>query len=72
MILVIRDSGSEKSNSLFNLTNHQTDIDEIYLHAKDLYEAKYQFLIIKRKSTGLKHFSDHKVFIRYSNDMDHI
>ena len=72
MILVIRDSGSEKANSLFNLTNHQTDIDEIYLHAKDLYEAKYQFLIIKRKSTGLKHFSDHKAFIRYSNDMDHI
>ena len=24
----------------------------------------------KRKSTGLKHFSDSKTFIEYSNDMD--
>ena len=30
------------------------------MHAKDPYEVKYQFLINKRKSTGLKHFDDPK------------
>ena len=52
-----------------NLINNQPDIDKIYLHAKDPYEAKYQFLINKRESTGLKHFNDPKAFIEYSNDM---
>ena len=41
----------------------------MYLYAKDPYEAKYQFLINKRETTGLKHFNDPKVFIEYSNDM---
>ena len=36
---------------------------------KDLYEDKYQLLINKRESTGLKHFNDSKAFIEYSNDM---
>ena len=44
-ILIILGSGSEKTNSLFNLINQQPDIDKIYLYAKDPYEAKYQFLI---------------------------
>ena len=52
-----------------NLINNQSDIDKIYLYAKDPYEAKYQFLINKRESTGLKHFNDPKAFIEYSNDM---
>ena len=39
---------------------------------EDLYEAKYQFLINKRESTGLKHFNDFKAFFEYSNDMDDI
>ena len=38
------------------------------MYAKDPYEAKYQFLINKRESTGLKKF-DPKTFIEYSNDM---
>ena len=33
------------------------------------YEAKYQFLINKCKSIGLKYFNDFKAFIGYSNDM---
>ena len=45
-----------KKNQLLNLTNHKSDIDKIYLYAKDPYEAKYQFLINKRESTGLTHF----------------
>ena len=55
-----------------NLINNQPDIDKIYLYAKDPYEAKYQFLINKRESTGLNHFNDPKAFIEYSNDMQDI
>ena len=44
---MIGDSGSRKTNSLFNLISQLADIDKIYLHAKDLYEAKYHFLINK-------------------------
>ena len=46
-ILMIGGSGSRKTNSLFNLISQLADIDKIYLHAKDLYEAKYHFLINK-------------------------
>ena len=56
-------SGSGKTNVLLNLINNQPDIDEIYLHAKDPFEAKYQFLINKRENTGLKHFGDPKAVI---------
>ena len=66
-ILILGSSGSGKRNSLFNLINQQPDIDKVYLYAKDPYETKYQFLINKRKSTGLKHFNDFKAFIECSN-----
>ena len=56
-------------NALLNLINSQPDIDKIYFYAKDPYEVKYQFSIIKRESKGLKHFDDPKAFIEYSNDM---
>ena len=46
-ILIIGGSGSGKTNSLFNPINQWPDIGKIYLYAKDLYEAKYQFLINK-------------------------
>ena len=36
------------------------------------FEAKYQLLINKRESTGLKYLNDSKAFIEYSNDMDGI
>ena len=61
--------GGGKTNVLLNPINNQPDIDKIYLYAKDPYEAKNQFLINKKESTGLKHFNDHKVFIEYSDDM---
>ena len=67
-----RGSGSGKSNALLNLLNHEPDIDNIYLHAKDPYEIIYQLLINKRESTGLKYLNDSKAFIEYSNDMDNI
>ena len=49
-ILIIESSGSGKANSLFNLINEEPDIDKIYLYAKNLFDAKYQFLINKRES----------------------
>ena len=52
-ILVIGGYRSGKANSLFNLISQQADIDKIYLCTKGPYEAKYQFLINKRESTGL-------------------
>ena len=65
-------SGFEKTNTLLNLINNQLDIEKIYLYAKDPYEAKYQFLINKRESTGLKHLNDLKAFVEYSNDMQDV
>ena len=71
-ILIIRGSGSGKLNSLFSLISQQLDIDKIYSYAKDPYERKYQFLINKQESTGLKHFNYSNDFSEYSNDMDDI
>ena len=71
-ILIIGGSGSGKTNALLNLINNQPDIDKIYLHAKDPYEAKYQYLINKREKVGLDHFDDPKAFIEYSNDMQDV
>ena len=39
------------------------------MYAKYPYEDKFQFLIKKRESIGLKHFNNPKDFIEYSNDM---
>ena len=65
-ILITGGSGFVKTNSLFNLINHEPDIYKIYLYAKDLNEAKYQFLMKKHEDVGTKHFNDCKVFIEYS------
>ena len=62
-ILIIGGSGTGKTNALLNLINNQQDIDKIYLYAKDPYEHKYQYLINKGESVGLKHFNDPKAFI---------
>ena len=39
-LFIIRDFGSGKTNSLFNIISHQSDIDKIYLYPKDQDEAK--------------------------------
>ena len=62
-ILIIGGSGSGKTNVLLNLIENQSDIDKIYLYAKDPYEPKYQYLINKRESVGINHFNDPKAFI---------
>ena len=71
-MLIIGGPESGKTYALLNLINNQPDIDKIYLYAKDLYEGKYQFLINKRESVGLKHFNDPKAYIEYSNDMQDV
>ena len=64
-----RRSWFRKKNASLNLTNNQTDIEKIYLYAKDPYEAKYQNLINKGQKVSPKHYDDPKAFIEYSNDM---
>ena len=61
-ILKVEASGSRKTNSFLHIRNHQSDIDKIYLYAKDPYEAKYQLLFNKTER------NDTKAFNGYSND----
>ena len=67
--MIIGGSGSGKTNALLNLISQQSDIDKIYLYAKDLSKAKYEFLIGKSEDAGIKHFNDSKAFIECSNTM---
>ena len=71
-ILIVAGSGSRKTNALLNLINYEPDIDQIYLYAKDSFEAKYQWFVNKRESIGLKYLNDTKAFIEYSSDMNDI
>ena len=64
-MLIIRGSGSGKTNLLLNLIENHPEIDKIYLYAKDPYEAKYQCLIGKREGLGINDFNDPKAFIEY-------
>ena len=57
---------------MLNPISHEPDIDEIYIYGKDPHETKYQLLINKTESTGLKFLNDSKAFIEFSNDMDDI
>ena len=56
-ILTIGGYDSGEANSLFNLINHQSDVDNIYLYSK--------FLIKKCGDVGTKHFNDSKAFIEH-------
>ena len=58
--------------SLLNLIKEQDDIDKMHLYAKDLSEAKYDFLIKKRENAEIKHLNDSNAFIECSNTMDDI
>ena len=72
IILIIRGSGSGKTNPFLNLINNQPDIDKLYLYAKDPYETKYQYLINKRKKVDLNHYDDPKASVEYSNDIQDV
>ena len=67
-ILLIRGSGSGKTNLVLNLIEDQPDIHKIYLYAKDPYEAKYQYLIKIREKVGIGHHNDPRAYIEYSNN----
>ena len=54
-----------KTIALLNLIDHAPDIDKTFIYAKDPYKAKYQLLINKKESKGLKELNDSKVFIQY-------
>ena len=69
---MIGGSGSGIKNALLNLIENQPDIDEIYLYAKDPYEAKYQYLINIRRKVDLNLFNDPEAFIEYLNDMQDV
>ena len=71
-MLIIRNSGSGKTNALLNLMNNQLDIDKIYLYAKDPCEAKYQQLINKKLGLHHNHYAESKAFIHYSNNMQDV
>ena len=71
-VLIIVGSGSGKTNVLLHLINEQKDIDKIYLYAKDLIGAKYEYLIKNRKNAGIKHLNDSKTFIECSNTMNDV
>ena len=72
-ILIIRGSGSGKTNALLSLIKEQDSgslIGKIYLYGQDLNEPKYQFLIKKREHVGIKHLNDSRAFIEYSQYTD--
>ena len=62
-ILITGGSGSGKTNVLLNLIEKQPDIDKIYFYAKDLYEAKYQYLINIREKVGINQHNDPRAYI---------
>lgn len=69
-ILVIGGSGSKKVNVLLSLTNHQPDVDNTFLLAKNPNEPKYQLLINEHGQTDLKHCKYPNAFIEHLNDLN--
>ena len=69
-ILIVRGSGSGKINALLNLIIIQSDIDNIYVSAKDPCDANHQQPINEKKNAGLKHFNYSIVFIQNSSNID--
>ena len=69
-MLIIRPSGSGKTNTLLHLINNLHPIDKIYLYAKDIHEPNYEYLINKREQAEIKNLNDPHAFIEYSDDMN--
>ena len=62
-IFIIGGSGSRKTNALLNLINQHSDIDKMYMYAKDLSEPKDELLIKKHEDARIKHLNDRNAFI---------
>ena len=71
-MLIIGGSGSGKTNALLNLISQHGGIDKVYLYAKDLSKPKYEFLVRKCESVGVKHCNDLNAFIECLNTMDDV
>ena len=71
-IIIIRSSGSGKTNALTNLINEQNHNDKTYLYARDFSEPKYEYLILKSEDVGIKHLNNPNAFIKCSNMMDDV
>ena len=74
-MLIIRDSGSGKTNTLLHFIKEQDNdnlIDKIYLYAEGVNELKYQFLIRRYEDAGIKRLNDPKAFIEHSDTMDNV
>ena len=72
-VLIIGDSGSEKTNALSNFIKHWwPDTDKFYLYTKDLFESKYQLLINGREKVGNGNLKNPKPFIDSSQTIDDI
>ena len=67
-MLIIGGSGSGKTNAFLNLIKEQ-DSDNLI---DEIYEPKYELLIIKGEGAGIKHLNDSKAFIEYSAYMDDV
>ena len=73
-MLIIEGSGSGKTITSRILINCEPDTDKIYLYVKDPCKVKYECLVHKSYSTGLKYLNDSIAcwYIEYSNDIDDI
>ena len=71
-MLIVGPSGWGKTNTLLHLINNLHSVDKIYLHAKDIHEPKYEYLINKREQAGIKNLNDPHAFIEYSDDMSDV
>ena len=71
-MLIIGPSGSGKTITLLHLINNLHPTDKIYLHAKDIHEPKYEYLINERERAGIKNLNDPNAFIEYSDDMNDV
>ena len=74
-MLIIKPSGSGKTNTLLNLIQKQDNdnlFDKISLYTKKLSEPKYRFLINKREDARIKHLNDSSAFTEYSNTMNDV
>ena len=66
-MLIIGPSVSGKTNTLLHLINNLHPIDKIYLYAKEINEAKYEYLINKREQAGIKNLNDPHVLDDINN-----
>ena len=71
-MLIIRPSGSGKTNTLLHLIDKFHPIDKIYLYVKDTDEDKYQYFINKREQAEIKNLNDPHAFIEYLSDMNDV